>query len=179
MILNHIFLLLILASLVIIPYRFYGKKKSVRFTVRMMYSEKARLFLSSLLGVLVCVFHMVYYSIHPLEKGLLISSLYVFFCFMSKKNMKILMQVRKSQFAILLLSLVAVGLAYVPQMFSCSATLAFIIMFACLFPPKTKKWKSKGYFSPKMSEIIEETLDKIDEENLKEGNKNKHIRETN
>lgn len=103
MILNHIFLLLILASLVIIPCRFYGKKKSVRFTVRMMYSEKARLFLSSLLGVLVCVFHMVYYSIHPLEKGLLISSLYVFFCFMSKKNMKILMQVRKSKFAIVLL----------------------------------------------------------------------------
>jgi hypothetical protein len=30
-----------------------------------------------------------------------------------------------------------------------------------------------------MSEIIEETLDKIDEENLKEGNKNIHIRETN
>ena len=148
MILNHIFLLLILASLVIIPCRFYGKKKSVRFTVRMMYSEKARLFLSSLLGVLVCVFHMVYYSIHPLEKGLLISSLYVFFCFMSKKNMKILMQVRKSKFAIVLLSLVAIGLAYVPQMFSCSATLAFIIMFACLFPSQDEEMEIQRIFFP-------------------------------
>lgn len=183
MILNHIFLLLILASLVIIPYRFYGKKKSVRFTVRMMYSEKARLFVASLLGVSICVFHMIYYSIYPLEKGLLVSSLYVFFCFMSKKNMKFLMFLAKSEYPILLLSPLAIVLAFIPHFFSCAATLAFIIIFACFFPFKTKEWKPNEHLNALnkglIDEAISEVLDEDEEQKFKKGNKNKLIQETN
>lgn len=109
------FLLILLAALVVIPRKLYGKPKSRHFSVRMMYSEKARLFVASLLGVSICVFHMIYYSIYPLEKGLLVSSLYVFFCFMSKKNMKFLMFLAKSEYPILLLSPLAIVLAFIPH----------------------------------------------------------------
>lgn len=68
MVLSNIFLLILLAALVVIPRKLYGKPKSRHFSVRMMYSEKARLFVASLLGVSICVFHMIYYSIYPLEK---------------------------------------------------------------------------------------------------------------
>ena len=51
MVLSNIFLLILLAALVVIPRKLYGKPKSRHFSVRMMYSEKARLFVASLLGV--------------------------------------------------------------------------------------------------------------------------------
>ena len=180
MVLSNIFLLILLAALVVIPRKLYGKPKSRHFSVRMMYSEKARLFVASLLGVSICVFHMIYYSIYPLEKGLLVSSLYVFFCFMSKKNMKFL---AKSEYPILLLSPLAIVLAFIPHFFSCAATLAFIVIFACFFPFKTKEWKPNEHLNALnkglIDEAISEVLDEDEEQKFKKGNKNKLIQETN
>ena len=183
MVLSNIFLLILLAALVVIPRKLYGKPKSCHFSVRMMYSEKARLFVASLLGVSICVFHMIYYSIYPLEKGLLVSSLYVFFCFMSKKNMKFLMFLAKSEYPILLLSPLAIVLAFIPHFFSCAATLAFIVIFACFFPFKTKEWKPNEHLNALnkglIDEAISEVLDEDEEQKFKKGNKNKLIQETN
>lgn len=58
MVLSNIFLLILLAALVVIPRKLYGKPKSRHFSVRMMYSEKRPAFCSFPLGCLnLCVSH--------------------------------------------------------------------------------------------------------------------------
>ena len=63
----------------------------------MAYSENFRLFTAQLLCLALILFHLVYYALFPLEKGIMLSSIYVFFSLASKKNMIQLQTIRKSR----------------------------------------------------------------------------------
>ncbi|MCE9433152.1 MULTISPECIES: hypothetical protein [Phocaeicola] len=97
--------------------------------------------------------------------------------------MKFLMFLAKSEYPILLLSPLAIVLAFIPHFFSCAATLAFIVIFACFFPFKTKEWKPNEHLNALnkglIDEAISEVLDEDEEQKFKKGNKNKLIQETN
>ena len=158
MVMSYFFYFLFLGSLIVLPMLFYNNPKYLRFMVRMRYSEKARMFVASLLGVVVCIFHMVYYNCCPLEKGLLISSLYVFFTFMSKKNMLFLLKLRSCKYGLHILAVVTIAVAFTPQFFSCAATLAFILMFACAFPPTTKALRPMEHLAAIHSKTIHDLI---------------------
>lgn len=141
MLVPYLFLFLMLSTLVVLPMLLYNHPKYLTFLVRIRYLEKGRMFVASLLGVFVCIFHMIYYNIYPLEKGLLLSSLYVFLSFMGKLNLRFLQKLRASKIGMVTFAILTIAFAFTPQLFSCAATMAFILMFACALPSKIKARK--------------------------------------
>ena len=108
----------------------------------MAYSENFRLFTARLLCLIVILFHLVYFALFPADKGIMLSTVYVFFALASNKNMKLLQAIRKSHMAICLLALAAVALSFTPHMLSTGITLAFVLEAACCYPSKIKQQKS-------------------------------------
>lgn len=108
----------------------------------MAYSENFRLFAARLLCLIVILFHLVYFTLFPADKGIMLSTVYVFFALASNKNMKLLQAIRQSHMAICLLALAAVALSFTSHMLSTGITLAFVLEAACCYPSKAKKQKS-------------------------------------
>lgn len=84
-----------------------------------------------------------YYALFPLEKGIMLSSIYVFFSLASKKNMILLQTIRKSRLIVMVLAFTTIVLSFIPHLLSVAVTLAFILEVACCFPSKVKHRKSK------------------------------------
>ena len=64
--------------LFLFPARLYTNRKFRRAWLGMAYSENFRLFTARLLCLVLILFHLVYYALFPLEKGIMLSSIYVF-----------------------------------------------------------------------------------------------------
>jgi predicted membrane protein len=94
-----------------------------------------------LLCLLLIMLHLVYYTLFPSDKGIMLSTLYVFFSLASRKNMMLLQFIRTSRPAIIALAVAAVVLAFVPHMLSVAITLALILETAYCFPAKVKDKK--------------------------------------
>lgn len=90
-------LIIFLTFLFLFPARLYTNRKFRRAWLGMAYSENFRLFTAQLLCLALILFHLVYYALFPLEKGIMLSSIYVFFSLASKKNMILLQTIRKSR----------------------------------------------------------------------------------
>lgn len=125
------------------PIRFYQNRKFISAWLALAYSDNCRLFVARLLSLLVIVFHIAYYALFPTDKGIMISSLYVFFSLASKYNLKLLMAIRRSEWGISVLALTAMGIAFLPNSLSSAITLAMIIVAVCCLPSQVKKQKSK------------------------------------
>ena len=123
--------------------RLYRNIKFRKVWLGMAYSENFRLFTARLLCLVVILFHLAYYALFPTDKGIMLSSLYVFFSLASNKNKKLLQAIRQSHIAICILALTAIVVSFVPHMLSTALTLAFIIEAACCYPSKVKHRKSK------------------------------------
>ena len=79
--------------LFLFPARLYTNRKFRRAWLGMAYSENFTLFTARMLCLALILFHLVYYALFPLEKGIMLSSIYVFFSLASKKNMILLQTV--------------------------------------------------------------------------------------
>lgn len=132
----------------VFPIRFYQNRRFRSAWLALTYSDNCRLFVARLLSLLVIVFHIAYYAIFPIDKGIMISSLYVFFSLASKYNLKLLMAIRKSEWGIYVLALTAMGIAFLPHSLSSAITLAMILVAVCCLPLRVKKMKSKVLSSP-------------------------------
>lgn len=121
----------------------YGNSRFRNAWLALAYSDNCRLFVARLLSLLVIVFHIAYYALFPTDKGIMISSLYVFFSLASKYNMKLLMAIRRSEWGISVLALTAMGIAFLPHSLSSAITLAMILVAVCCLPSRVKKQKSK------------------------------------
>ena len=129
--------------LFLFPARLYTNRKFRRAWLGMAYSENFRLFTARLLCLALILFHLVYYALFPLEKGIMLSSIYVFFSLASKKNMILLQTIRRSRIAIMTLAVIAIAISFVPHLLSVAVTLAFILEAACCFPSMVKHRKAK------------------------------------
>ena len=129
--------------LFLFPARLYTNRKFRRAWLGMAYSENFRLFTARLLCLVLILFHLVYYALFPLEKGIMLSSIYVFFSLASKKNIILLQAIRQSRIAIMVLAVIAIAISFVPHLLSVAVTLAFILEAACCFPSKIKHREGK------------------------------------
>lgn len=129
--------------LFLFPLCLYGNRKFRRAWLGLAYSENFRLFTARLLCLLLILFHLVYYALFPLEKGIMLSSIYVFFSLASKKNMILLQTIRRSRIVLMALAIVTIVVAFIPHLLSLAVTLAFILVATCCFPYKVKQLKDK------------------------------------
>lgn len=127
----------------VFPIRFYQNRKFRNAWIALAYSDNCRLFVARLLSLLVIVFHIAYYAVFPMDKGIMISSLYVFFSLASKYNLKLLMAIRRSEWGISVLALTAMGISFLPHSLSSAITLAMMLVAVCCLPSRVKKQKSK------------------------------------
>lgn len=131
--------------LFLFPARLYTNRKFRRAWLGMAYSENFRLFTARMLCLALILFHLVYYALFPLEKGIMLSSIYVFFSLASKKNMILLQTIRQSRMIVMVmvLAFTTIVLSFIPHLLSVAVTLAFILEAACCFPSKVKHRKGK------------------------------------
>lgn len=129
--------------LFLFPTRLYTNRKFRRVWLGMAYSANFRLFTARLLCLALILFHLVYYALFPLEKGIMLSSIYVFFSLASKKNIILLQTIRHSRMAVMGLAFAAIVVSFIPHLLSLAVTLAFILETACCFPSKVKHRKGK------------------------------------
>lgn len=129
--------------LFLFPAMLYTNRKFRRAWLGMAYSENFRLFTARLLCLALILFHLVYYALFPLEKGIMLSSIYVFFSLASKKNVILLQAIRQSRMTVIALAVTAIVVSFIPHLLSVAVTLAFILEAACCFPSKVKHRKAK------------------------------------
>ena len=129
--------------LFLFPTRLYTNRKFRRAWLGMAYSENFRLFTARMLCLALILFHLMYYAVFPLEKGIMLSLIYVFFSLAYKKNMILLQTIRQSHMIVMVLAFTAIVLSFIPHLLSLAVTLAFILEAACCFPAKVKHLKSK------------------------------------
>lgn len=127
----------------VFPIRFYQNRKFRNAWFALVYSDNCRLFVARLLSLLVIVFHIAYYAVFPTDKGIMISSLYVFFSLASKYNLKLLMAIRRTKWGIPMMALTAMGISFLPHSLSSAITLAMMLVAVCCLPSRVKKLKSK------------------------------------
>ena len=135
--------IIFLASLFLFPARLYTNRKFRRAWPGMTYSLNFRLFTAQLLCLALILFHLVYYALFPLDKGIMLSSIYVFFSLASKKNMILLQTIRQSHMIVAVFAFTAIVVSFIPHLLSMAVTLAFILEVACYFPSKVKYRKCK------------------------------------
>lgn len=130
--------------LFLFPARLYTNRKFRRVWLGMAYSENFRLFTARLLCLVLILFHLVYCALFHLEKGIMLSSIYVFFSLASKKNIILLQTIRQSRIAVMALAVTVIVVSFIPHLLSVAVTLAFILEAACCFPSKVKHPKGKA-----------------------------------
>lgn len=116
----------------------YGNSRFRNAWLALAYSDNCRLFVARLLSLLVIVLHIAYYALFPTDKGIMISSLYVFFSLASRYNLKLLMAIRRSEWCILALALTAMGISFLPHSLSSAITLAMVLDAVCSLPSRVK-----------------------------------------
>ena len=137
----------------VFPIRFYQNRKFRNVWLALAYSDNCRLFVARLLSLLVIVFHIAYYALFPTDKGIMISSLYVFFSLASKYNLKLLMAIRRSEWDISVLALTAMGISFLPHSLSLAITLAMMLVAVCCLPSRVKSQKVQTSTTSKPNKI--------------------------
>ena len=124
--------------LFLFPLRLYSSRKFRRVWLGLAYSENFRLFAARLLCLALILFHLVYYALFPWDKGIMLSSIFVFLSLASKKNMMLLLAIRGSHIAVMSIAITTIVISFIPHLFSLAVTFAFILEAAYCFPHKAK-----------------------------------------
>lgn len=127
--------------LCLFPIHLYGNSRFRKAWIALAYSDNCRLFVARLLSLVVIVFHIAYYALFPSDKGIMISSLYVFFSLASSQNLKLLMAIRRGKYGIPLLALTAIIISFCPHSLSSAITLAMLLVAVCCLPSQVKQPK--------------------------------------
>lgn len=145
---HHLHIIIFLAfafSLWFFPKYLYRNRRFRKAWLGLAYSDKYRLFVARMLCLVLLLFHIAFYAVFPKNIGILHSSLYVFFSMADRTNLKILMALRQTNFPLILLSVVAIFLAFFPCLLSVSITMAFVIEAAYCLPPKGMNKRAKHF----------------------------------
>ncbi len=126
------------AMLFVFPQWLYRNRRFRPVWVMMAFSGKCRRFVAMLMCLALLLFHIAYFAVFPTHQGVIISSLIAFASLATKYSVRVLEIIRRSGKLAIALAVLAIALAFVPEMLSVSISLAFILEFACCFPSKQK-----------------------------------------
>ena len=139
------FIILLAFSLLlsVFPFLLYRNRNFRKVRLGLAYCENFRLFVARVLCLFLIIFHLVYYTFYPMDKGIMISTAYVFFSLAAKKNMVLLQAIRRSRMAFVVLAITAIVFAFVLYMPAVTITIVYTLEAACCFPYKVKHRKHK------------------------------------
>lgn len=104
--------------------------------LRMAHTQNCPKLLAYLLCIAVMLFHVSYFSVFPLDMGLMFSTLAVFYMLSPNRTVKMLTFVRHNRTAFIWLAVLAVITAPIPHLLSTSVVLAFMLLGSLFFPAK-------------------------------------------
>ena len=135
---SAILFMLYVSMLIIIPAVSIHPPKMVRrLRFAIHHSANGQKFLAYILALLVIFFHLVYFNAFHGNKGIMLSTLLVFFLLATKRTVQLLRFVHDSKYFFAAMTILVLITAFFPTLFSTAASLAFVLNFVCLLPMKS------------------------------------------
>ena len=136
-----------IALLVILPMALYRSRRSFMtvFYRAMTDNAQARKFYTQVLVVLLLLFHYVYTTGHPGQFGTVLSTIVSAMLFSSRRTERWLRKLLDCPRAFVFCGIIALAICAVPQLFTLSVTISYILL-AALFYPSGKilsEWEDK------------------------------------
>ena len=128
--------MVLIALLLLFPYFFYKKRtrRMAKFYTNMAYNPYFRRFYAMILLFMVLVTHFTFFSISPMEYGLMVSTIVIIYIFSAKRCVSLLRGVRNSRAVMVGLFTLILALVFTPHMYTLAVSLAFILMAALFYP---------------------------------------------
>ena len=114
-----------------------------RLSLGMAYSQRIRLGMVAILAIYTLHFHVLYSWTLPVSYGFYLSFFYMLTFISMKRHERMLLYLRADQKRLIALGFVSIIVAAIPGMLTVGMTMAYTLIFACLFPRKTKQLSPK------------------------------------
>ena len=109
-----------------------------RLSLGMAYSQRIRLGMVAILAIYTLHFHVLYSWTLPVSYGFYLSFFYMLTFISMKRHERMLLYLRADQKRLIALGFVSIIVAAIPGMLTVGMTMAYTLIFACLFPQKVK-----------------------------------------
>lgn len=138
-----IFLTYILLPFVLILLLSRKTRYLKRLALGMAYSQRVRLGMVTMLAIYALHFHVFYSWALPVSYGFYLSFFYMLTFISMKRHERLLLYLRADQKRLIALGFASILVAAIPGMLTIGMTMAYTLIFACLFPRKTKQLRPK------------------------------------
>lgn len=110
-----------------------------RLALGMAFSQRVRMGMVAILAIYTLHFHIFYSWIQPVTYGFYLSFFYMLTFISLKRHERMLFYLRADQRRLIVLGLASIFVACIPGMLTIGVTMAYTLVFACLFPRKSKE----------------------------------------
>ena len=114
-----------------------------RLSLGMAYSQRIRLGMVAILAIYTLHFHVLYSWTLPVSYGFYLSFFYMLTFISMKRHERLLLYLRADRKRLIALGFASIIVAAIPGMLTVGMTMAYTLIFACLFPRKTKQLSPK------------------------------------
>lgn len=132
--------LLFPAVLLIVPIALYDSKHPCmgKFRRTMLLRETMRKLYTQVLLIILLVFHYIYLNGHGAHLGILVTTVLCIFLFSHNRTNKMLLAFRDNRQIYYFVGLFALATLFMPELYTLSVTIAFILMASAFYPPTTE-----------------------------------------
>ena len=114
-----------------------------RLSLGMAYSQRIRLGMVAILAIYTLHLHVFYSLAQPVSYGFYLSFFYMLTFISMKRHERLLLYLRADRKRLIALGFASIIVAAIPGMLTVGMTMAYTLIFACLFPRKTKQLSPK------------------------------------
>ena len=114
-----------------------------RLSLGMAYSQRIRLGMVAILAIYTLHLHVFYSLAQPVSYGFYLSFFYMLTFISMKRQERLLLYLRADRKRLIALGFASIIVAAIPGMLTVGMTMAYTLIFACLFPRKTKQLSPK------------------------------------
>ena len=114
-----------------------------RLAIGMAYNQRVRLGMVTLLAIYTLHLHVFYSLAQPVSYGFYLSFFYMLPFISMKRHERLLRYLRADRQRRIALGFASIIVAALPGMWTVGMTMAYTLIFACLFPRKTKQLSPK------------------------------------
>ena len=114
-----------------------------RLAIGMAYTQRVRLGMVTLLAIYTLHLHVFYSLAQPVSYGFYLSFFYMLTFISMKRQERLLLYLRADRKRLIALGFASIIVAAIPGMLTVGMTMAYTLIFACLFPRKTKQLSPK------------------------------------
>ena len=114
-----------------------------RLAIGMAYNQRVRLGMVTLLAIYTLHLHVFYSLARPVSYGFYLSFFYMLTFISMKRHERLLLYLRADRKRLISLGFASIIVAAIPGMLTVGMTMAYTLIFACLFPRKTKQLSPK------------------------------------